>query len=83
MWDRLSISLFFHGSPRLFFMDSSNEPPAFSRRPLNASSPPVPSSSRGARRTVAGSDTNDTDLRTTSPQKLANEMREPLILYID
>ena len=56
-------------------MDSGNGPPS-------ASSPSVPSPSRGARRAVAGSDTNDTDLGTTSPQKLANEVREPLVLYI-
>ena len=52
-------------------------PPALPRRPPSASSPSVPFPSRGAKRAVAGSDTNDTDLGTTSPQKLANEVREP------
>ena len=58
-----------------FFMDSLNGPPS-------ASSPSVPFPSHGARRAVADFDTNDTDLGTTSPQKLANEVREPLALYI-
>ena len=56
--------------------------PELSRRPPNALSLPVPSPSRDARRAMAGSDTNVTDLGTTSPQKLANEVREPLTLYI-
>ena len=51
--------------------------PSLPRRPPNAFSLSVPSPSRDTRQAVADSDTNDTDLGTTSPQKLANEVREP------
>ena len=56
--------------------------PALSRRPPSTFLPSVPSPSRDARRAVAGSDTNDTDLGTTSPQKLANEVREPKVYIL-
>ena len=58
-------------------MDSGNGPPnAFLSAP-NVSSQSIPSPSRGARWAVADSDPNDTDLGTISPQKLANEVKEP------